>query len=115
MFLFNRCSINDFFSSDVVDINKSYLIVINFSLLSINSNHNNYEIRIFENRGRDVYSFIYQMKRHYKHYKYICHLHTKKSLHKFLLGLNWSEYIYKNLIGSKLVISNILYDFEQYD
>ena len=78
----------------------------------INSNHNNYEIRIFENRGRDVYSFIYQMKRHYKHYKYICHLHTKKSLHKFLLGLNWSEYIYKNLIGSKLVISNILYDFE---
>ena len=81
----------------------------------INSNHNYYEIRIFENKGRDVYPFINQMRIFYKYYKYICHLHTKKSLHKKLLGLNWSEYIYQNLIGSRKIISNIICDFEEND
>ena len=42
------------------------------------SNHNKYEIKIYENKGRDVYPFISQMKSHYKNYKYICDLYTKK-------------------------------------
>jgi rhamnosyltransferase len=65
------------------------------------SNANKYEIKIYENKGRDVYSFISQMKNHYKNYKYICHLLTKKSSHKTNLGSNWSEYLYNNLIGNK--------------
>ena len=78
----------------------------------MNSNHNNYEIKIFENKGRDIYPFLTQIRRHFKYYKYICHLHTKKSIHNELLGSNWSEYLYNNLIGSKEIISNIIYDFE---
>ena len=42
------------------------------------SNANKYEIKIYENKGRDVQPFIRQMKSHYKNYKYICHLHIKK-------------------------------------
>ena len=53
------------------------------------------------------------MKRKFKNYKYICHIHTKKSIHKLFLGANWREYIYENLIGSKEIISNILSDFEK--
>ena len=79
------------------------------------SNANKYEIKIYENKGRDVYPFIRQMKSHYKNYKYICHLHTKKSAHKTNLGSNWSEYLYNNLIGNKKTTLDILYDFEQYD
>ena len=74
---------------------------------------NKYEIKIYENKGRDVYPFIRQMRNHYKEYKYICHLHTKRSAHKLYLGSNWSEYLYNNLIGSKRIIFEILFDFEQ--
>ena len=74
---------------------------------------NKYEIKVYENKGRDVYPFIRQMRNHYKEYKYICHLHTKRSAHKLYLGSNWSEYLYNNLIGSKRIIFEILYDFEQ--
>ena len=45
---------------------------------------NKYEIKTYENKGSDVYPFIRQMRTKYKKYKYICHLHTKKSLHKKL-------------------------------
>lgn len=79
----------------------------------IDSHHNNYEIKIMENKGRDVYPFINQMKYYFKYYKYICHLHTKKSEHKKNLGSNWSNYLYKNLIGSKETISDIIFDFEK--
>ena len=82
--------------------------------LLLNSNHNIYEIKIFKNIGRDIYPFLTQMKNHFKHYKYICHLHTKKSVHKRLLGSNWSEYLYNNLIGTKEIISNIICNFEYY-
>ena len=76
------------------------------------SNANKYEITIFENRGRDILPFLNQMKNKYKNYKYICHLHTKKSVHKKNLGENWRGYIYENLIGSAEIISEIMYDFE---
>ena len=65
------------------------------------SNTNKYEIKIYENKGRDVYLFIRQMKSHYQNYKYICHLHTKKSEHKTNLGANRSEYLYNNLMEKK--------------
>ena len=55
------------------------------------------------------------MRSKYKRYKYICHLHTKKSKHKILLGANWSEYLYNNLIGDKYIINEILYEFQRYN
>ena len=81
----------------------------------LNSTANKYEIKIFENKGRDVFPFIKQMKIQFKRYKYICHIHTKKSVHKEFLGTNWREYIYENLIGNKEIISEILFEFEKYE
>ena len=100
----------DLFISTVTEEKKIYI-----ENLLINSNHHKYEIKIFKNIGRDTYPFLTQMKSHFKHYKYICHLHTiqiKKSMHKKLLALNWSEYIYNNLIGNREIISDIINDFD---
>ena len=80
-----------------------------------NSKANHFEIKIFENKGRDVFPFISQMKNYYKKYKYICHIHTKKSIHRLILGANWREYIYDNLIGSKEIILDIFYEFKKYE
>ena len=67
----------DLFISTVSNEKKIYI-----ENLLINSNHNKYEIKIFKNIGRDIYPFITQMRNHFKRYKYICHLHTKRSMHK---------------------------------
>ena len=84
----------------------------NIEKILLNSNADKYEVTIHENKGRDVYPFLTQMAKNYKKYKYICHLHTKKSTHKRNLGSNWSMYLYNNLIGNKEVISEIISDFQ---
>ena len=79
----------------------------------INSSANHYEIQIYENKGRDVFPFLKQMKRKIKNYKYICHIHTKKTAQNKLLGNNWREYMYNNLIGNKEIFLHIIQDFEE--
>lgn len=81
----------------------------------VNSTITKYEIKTFENRGRDILPFITQMKTKFKKYKYIGHFHTKKSVHKDFLGNNWRDYIYSNLLGSKEIISEIFFDFEKFE
>ena len=100
----------DLFISTVTEEKKLFI-----EKLLMDFNISKYEIKIFKNIGRDVYPFIRQIRNHYKQYKYISHFHTKKSIHKKLLGSNWSEYIYNNLIGNKEIISDIIYDFENND
>ena len=117
---------------DLIDeiINKTNNIPVKFDLyLSIiskkmekiiedkikNSNANKYEIKIVENKGRDVLPIIIQMKFKIKHYKYFCHIHTKKSKHDTFLGSNWRNYLLANLLGNKEIISEILMEFEKYD
>ena len=79
------------------------------------SKANKYEIKIVENRGRDVLPLIIQLRKKIKKYKYFCHIHTKKSKHFTSFGNKWRNYLYKNLLGSKEVISEILNDFELFD
>ena len=76
------------------------------------SKANNYEIKIVDNKGRDVLPFITQLKNKIKKYKYVCHIHTKKSAHDKNLGNNWRNYLYNNLLGSKEIILEFLNDFE---
>ena len=78
------------------------------------SNANKYEIRIVENKGRDILPLITQLKYKIKNYKYLCHIHTKKSNHDITLGNNWRNYLYNNLLGSTEIISDILNDFESF-
>ena len=57
--------------------------------------------------------FINQMKNKYKYYKYICHIHTKKSLTAPKIGFLWRNYLYDNLLGNIYIVSEILNDFEK--
>ena len=79
--------------------------------LKNNSNVYNYEIVIFENKGRDVVPFLSQMKRKIKRYKYICHIHTKKTYYMNFSD-DWRNYLFNNLLGNKKIISEIITDFE---
>ena len=79
-----------------------------------NSKSKNVEILVVENKGRDVIPLLIQMKNKVKKYKYICHIHTKKSL--FIdIGENWRNYLYNNLLGNENIISEILSEFENKD
>ena len=73
---------------------------------------NNYDVLIVENKGRDILPFFNQMKPKLKFYKYICHIHTKKSLTEPETGFLWRNYLFNNLLGNGDIISEILYDFE---
>ena len=79
------------------------------------SKANNVSIIIIGNKGRDVLPFLIQMKDAIYKYKYICHIHTKKSLTDPELGKNWRIYLYNNLLGTPEVISELLTDFENHD
>ena len=77
-----------------------------------NSKAYNYDIIIVENKGRDVLPLITQMKSKYKQYKYICHIHSKKSQTSPEIGYLWRNYLYNNLLGNINIISEILHEFE---
>ena len=77
------------------------------------SKANYFEILIVKNIGRDVLPFMNQIKTKFKFYKYLCHIHTKKSLTAPEIGNLWRNYLYDNLLGNSTIVSEILYDFEK--
>lgn len=52
------------------------------------------------------------MKTKFKLYKYLCHLHTKKTKKVPEIGFLWRNYLFNNLLGNTKIISEILNDFE---
>ena len=130
----NKCKIAvqvHLFYEDLIEdiINKTnnipvlfdlYITITNSSLFSNIDNYikhfsksNNYELLLVDNKGRDVLPFLRQMKRNYKQYKYICHIHSKKSITSPSVGLLWRNYLFNNLLGNINIISQIINDFEQ--
>ena len=79
------------------------------------SRANSYEIIIAFNKGRDILPMLNQMHDTIRNYKYFCHIHTKKSKTAPQIGENWRNYLYKNLLGSKEIVSEILTNFENYE
>lgn len=77
------------------------------------SKANHFELLNFENKGRDVLPFLNQMKIKFKFYKYLCHLHTKKTKKIPEIGFLWRNYLFNNLLGNENIISQILNDFEK--
>lgn len=76
------------------------------------SNANKYEILVIENKGRDMLPLLYQLKFKIHRYKYLCHIHTKKSNYTDF-GTVWRQYLYENLLGTRELISQILHYFEE--
>ena len=79
------------------------------------SNSNKYEIIILENKGRDILPLLTQLKNKIRQYKYLCHIHSKKSKTSPIIGIQWRNYLYNNLLGNIRVVSEILSDFENID
>ncbi len=75
------------------------------------SNAVNVIVEIYDNKGSDVYPLIAQMSKYVTKYKFICHMHTKKSKID-IFGDNWREYLFGSLFGSKENIENILKNLE---
>jgi len=72
-----------------------------------------YYIKIVKNKGRDIFPLLIQLKNNIKKYKYICHIHSKKTIKSPDYGRQWRQYLFENLLGSPEIISEILDDFEQ--
>ena len=85
------------------------------NLTDIYSKANNVFIKIIKNKGRDILPLLIQMREAINKYKYLCHLHSKKSLHSPGLGRKWRSYLFNNLLGTTEIISEILSDFENHD
>ena len=99
---------HDLFITTISESKKVYIEQI----IKEYSHANNYIIDVVENRGRDVLPFIIQMKNHFKKYKYVCHIHSKKTMKYPRTGNLWRHYLYNNLLGNKDIISEIIHDFE---
>ena len=76
------------------------------------SNANKYEILVIKNKGRDMLPLLFQLKFKIHRYKYLCHIHTKKSNYTEF-GDVWRQYLYENLLGSSEKIAEILHIFEE--
>ena len=79
------------------------------------SKADSYEIITVKNKGRDVLPLLTQIKENIKKYKYICHLHSKKSKTSPEIGISWRNYLFNNLLGNLTIVSEILSDFENID
>ena len=67
------------------------------------------EVRVTENRGRDIGPMITSFKDVFDKYEVFLHIHTKKSPHGGDGLSSWREYLFKNLIGSAEVIDSNLH------
>lgn len=71
-------------------------------------------IEIFPNRGRDVAPFLMQMKDVINDYKYIAHLHTKKS-ETVDFGDQWRRFLYENVCGGRAYLLALFERMERGD
>jgi len=65
------------------------------------------EVRVFENRGRDIAPFIVGFSDVLTRYDYFIHLHTKRSPHGGDPLAHWLDYILINLLGSEKIVASI--------
>ena len=65
-------------------------------------------IRRTENRGRDIAPLYVLFGDELKKYKYILHMHSKKSLYTGTEQIGWRQYSVQSLIGSKIQATRLL-------
>ena len=107
-------------------INKTNNIPVNFDLFIIStdmkkilieqiakfSKANLYEIISLKSKGKSKKKIIIKFKKRIKYYKYFIHLHYKESKNNCEYEKILMKYLYKNLLGTNEIVSQILSDFE---
>lgn len=76
-------------------------------------NVENAEVRVVDNRGRDIAPFVTEFGSLLKNFDYICHIHTKKSVYTGEEKNGWRQYLFDRLLGSEDVIHAILTAFKK--
>lgn len=66
------------------------------------------EVRVFENRGRDIAPKLVGFRDVYDRYDIALSLHTKKSPHGGSPLEGWRHYLYEHLLGSPLIVASNL-------
>jgi lipopolysaccharide biosynthesis protein len=66
-----------------------------------------YDVRIVENKGRDIAPKLITFRDVYPHHRYFLHLHSKQSAYLGPWGAKWRKYLLSNLLGSPEIISAI--------
>lgn len=69
------------------------------------------QVDILKNRGRDVAPFLVQMKKVYKKYDYMCHIHSKKTKTNDH-GNEWRKYIFDHVFGNETYMRRVFSLFE---
>ena len=75
----------------------------------------NVEVRLVENRGRDLSALLVGCADVFSKYKYLCFIHDKKSVRpneSIAVGRAFFKLLWDNALGSKNFIRNILATFE---
>lgn len=67
----------------------------------------NLYVVVVPNRGRDIGAFFVTLGSRYQQYDYICHVHSKKSLHAGTMGKSWCEYLFTSLFKDEDYIRGI--------
>ena len=77
--------------------------------------YKNIEIKIIENRGRDVSSFLVGAKDRVMNYDYVCFMHDKKTaqLKPYCVGKDFRYKCYEGNLSSKSYVENILNLFKE--
>lgn len=70
------------------------------------------DISVVPNHGRDIGPWLLNHNKSYFRYKYICKLHSKKSLHAGGIN-NWRGYLYDRLLGSEEQVETIINQFKE--
>ncbi len=71
------------------------------------------EVRVVENRGRDIAPFLVEFGPSLRKFDYICHIHTKKSLFTGEEKTDWRQYLFDRLLGSSDMVRAIFTAFKR--
>jgi hypothetical protein len=74
--------------------------------------HGRVEVRVSENRGRDIAPKLLALRDVYDHYEFVLHLHSKKSAHHSGLA-PWRHYLLETLLGSQAIVSSVFQVFAE--
>ncbi len=68
------------------------------------------DVRVTENRGRDIAPKLIAFKDTYESYEYVLHIHSKTSDHAGVLA-NWRGFLLENLLGTPDIVNSVFTAF----
>ena len=99
----------DLFVSTAMDADRRMIL----DTLNERFPHARIEVAQVVNRGRDLAPFFVEFGKELIKYDFVCHLHSKRSLHK-QLGDVWRKYLLKSILGSPYCVYQILRGMSSY-